>query len=358
MSRKTREKAKKQKVTKVGLPQGSSVYIGIERQEEVSISLVSYNEARHEAFNNIAVEKLKGLSPDEIHWINVDGIHDVAIVHKLCAQFGIHALTEEDMLNSLSRPKCEIFEDYIYSGIKMLKNEKEDVLIEDEQVSIILKNNILITFQETKGDVFDPIRDRLQRPESRLRRKKADYLFLAIHDIIVDNYISIIDLVDEVNQQIETNILNSPEQSILHQIRALKTDLIYLKKFVFPVRESINKIMRSDSHHLCEDNVKYFNDLYDHLIYVTENIDMQREIVVSHRELYMSYISNKMNGVMQVLTIVTTIFIPLSFIAGVYGMNFQHMPELTWYNGYYYVLALMAVVALAMLVYFKNKKWI
>lgn len=358
MSRKNREKAKKQKMTKVGLPQGSSVYIGIERQETVSISLISFNEARLESFNNITVEKLNELSPDQIHWINIDGIHDVATVHELCTLYGIHALTEEDLLNSLSRPKCEIFEDYIYSGIKMLKNEKEDVLIEDEQVSIILKNNVVITFQETKGDVFDPIRDRLHRPESRLRRKKADYLFLAIHDIIVDNYISIIDLVDEVNQQIENNILNSPEQSILHQIQALKTDLIYLKKFVFPVRESINKIMRSDSNHLCEDNVKYFNDLYDHLIYVTENIDMQREIVVSHRELYMSYISNKMNGVMQVLTIVTTIFIPLSFIAGVYGMNFQHMPELTWLNGYYYVLALMAIVAFAMLIYFRKKKWI
>ena len=358
MSRKNRDKAKRQKVTKVGLPQGSSVYIGIERQEDVSISLLSFNEARLKASDNVSTEELKGLRPDEIHWINVNGIHDVATVHELCAQFGIHALTEEDLLNSLSRPKCEIFEDYIYSGIKMLKNEKEDVLIEDEQVSIILKNNIVITFQETKGDVFDPIRDRLHRPESRLRRKKADYLFLAIHDIIVDNYISIIDLVDEVNQQIENNILNSPEQSILHQIQALKTDLIYLKKFVFPVRESINKIMRSDSTHLCEDNVKYFNDLYDHLIYVTENIDMQREIVVSHRELYMSYISNKMNGVMQVLTIVTTIFIPLSFIAGVYGMNFQNMPELTWYNGYYYVLAIMAAVAVAMLVYFRKKKWI
>lgn len=358
MSRKNRDKAKKQKINKVGLPQGSSVYIGLDRQDTINISLISFNEIEHEEFTSISIPKLYDLSKDKIHWVNVDGIHDVNVIHNICMHFGIHALTEEDLLNSLSRPKCEIFEDYIYSGIKMLKNEKEDVIIEDEQLSIILKNNLVITFQETKGDVFDPIRSRLVRPESRLRRKKADYLFLAIHDIIIDNYISIVDLVDEVNQSIETKILNAPDQKILHEIQSLKNDLIYLKKYIFPVRESINKIMRSDSSHIYKENMKYFNDLYDHLIYVTENIEMQREIVVSHRELYMSYISNKMNGVMQVLTIVTTIFIPLSFIAGVYGMNFHYMPELTWKNGYYYILVFMALVAIGMLIYFRKKKWI
>ena len=358
MSRKNREKAKKQKVSKVGLPQGSSIYIGVERSDEVVMSVYSYDSSSLFHKSGISINDIRQLADDKVHWVNVDGIHDVKTVHDICCIFGIHALTEEDILNSLSRPKCEIFEDYIYSGIKMLKNEKEDVIIEDEQLSLILKNNILITFQETPGDVFDPIRHRLSMPESRIRRKSADYLFLALHDVTVDNYISIVDLVDEMNQNIEAQIIEHPTEVVLKQIQSLKTDLIYLKKYIFPVRESINKIMRSDSIHISKDNYKYFNDLYDHLIYVTESIEMQREVVVSHRELYMSHMSNKMNAVMQVLTIVTTVFIPLSFIAGIYGMNFKNMPELNWKYGYFYVLGLMFIVGIGMVVYFRKKRWL
>jgi magnesium transporter len=358
MSRKSREKAKKQKVSKVGLPQGSSVYIGVERSEEVVLSIFSYDANTVSHHSGIDINNIRQLDADKVHWVNIDGIHDVKTVHDICIFFGIHALTEEDILNSLSRPKCEIFEDYIYSGIKMLKNEKEDVIIEDEQLSLILKNNILITFQETQGDVFEPIRHRLSMPESRIRRKSADYLFLALHDVTVDNYISIVDVVDEMNQNIEAQIIEHPSEVVLKQIQSLKTDLIYLKKYIFPVRESINKIMRSDSIHISKDNYKYFNDLYDHLIYVTESIEMQREVVVSHRELYMSHMSNKMNAVMQVLTIVTTVFIPLSFIAGVYGMNFKNMPELNWQYGYFYVLGLMFIVGMGMVAYFRKKKWL
>lgn len=358
MSRKNREKAKKQKVSKVGLPQGSSIYIGVERTNDVVISLYSYDNETLVHQSNVDLNALRQLDENKVHWINVDGIHDVKSVHDICIVFGIHALTEEDILNSLSRPKCEIFDDYIFSGIKMLKNEKEDVIIEDEQLSLVLKKNILITFQETPGDVFDPIRHRLSLPESRIRRKNADYLFLALHDVAVDNYISIVDLVDEMNQTIEAQIIDNPSDFVLKQIQSLKNDLIYLKKFIFPVRESINKIMRSDSSHISKDNYKYFNDLYDHLIYVTESIEVQREVVISHRELYMSHMSNRMNAVMQVLTIVTTVFIPLSFIAGVYGMNFQYMPELGWKNGYFYVLGLMFTVGVGMVLYFRKKRWL
>lgn len=358
MSRRNRQKAKKQKQLKIGLPQGASVYIGEERNELATLELISYNYSEVSHQKNIAIDQLKNLDPDQMHWIDVNGIHDVNLVHDVCALLGIHSLTEEDILNSLSRPKCEIMDDYIYSGLKMLKNEKENVIIEDEQVSIILKENMVITFQEVDGDVFEPIRQRLKISDSRLRRKKSDYLFLSIHDIIVDNYICIIDMVEEVNQNIEAAIMDNPREEILNQIQALKTDLLLLKKFIFPVRESVNKIMRSESQLIAGDNLKYFNDLYDHLIYATENIDMQREIVISQRELYMSYMSNKMNGVMQVLTIVTTIFIPLSFIAGIYGMNFDVMPELKWKFGYFSVLLMMLFLAAGMMIYFRKKRWI
>lgn len=358
MSRRSKDRSRKRKIAKVGLPPGSSVYVGEDREESISIEITSYDLAHVSVKSQATPSDLDNLDPAKYHWVQVIGIHEVETLHHVCSHFNIHPLTEEDILNTLSRPKCEIFDDYLFSGLKMIKNERPDVIVEEEQISIILKGNVTISFQELNSNFFDPIRERLNNPVSRARRKKADYLFFSLHDVIVDSYISIIDEVDEVNTRIETEILHSRSEEILARLQALKSDLLYLKRLIFPVRESVVKIMRSDGHHVEAENLKYFNDLYDHLVYVTEGIDTQREMVVNHRELYMSIMSNRMNSVMQVLTIVTTIFIPLTFIAGIYGMNFRYMPELQWRYGYFMVLGVMFVLAILMMFYFKRKRWI
>jgi magnesium transporter len=358
MSKRNKNQIKEKLVSKKGQPPGAAIYVGEDRDTLAKISVISYSIEESKEYLDVDANFLKNLDPQKYHWVAIIGVHDVAIVNKVCRQFNIHALTEEDILNTISRPKCEIYEEYIYSGLKNIKNENPDVIIEEEQISLVLRGNVLLSFQEMECGVFDVIKKRLENKDSRARRKKADYLFFLLHDVIVDNYLHIIDIADDTNMLLEKDILADQNQSVLNRIILLKSDLLYLKRIIFPVKESIAKMMREDGTHIEKENQIYFNDIFDHLIHVTENIETQREIISSHRDLYMSMTDISMNNVMKVLTIVTSIFIPLTFIVGVYGMNFENMPELKTKYGYFITLVVMIAIALAMTIYFKRKKWL
>jgi magnesium transporter len=354
-----RKKTQKPKSNpKIGLPPGASVYIGKERDGAVEIDLISYDETKASFSNNITLQEVQALNPNQIHWINVIGIHDVKMVDELCNIFNIHPLTKEDILNTHSRPKLEIFDEYIFSGLKMLKNEDPDIIIEEEQVSIVFAKNKVISFQEERGDVFEIIRQRIKNPEARVRKRRADYLFFLLHDVIIDYYFNVLTTIEEATDEVEADILAEQWTNVQSDLQGLKSDLIYLKRNLSPVRETVNKILRSEFKYIESDTYKYFNDLHDHMEYVVEGLDTQRELALGHRELYMGMISNKMNQVMKVLALISAIFIPLTFIAGVYGMNFQNMPELKWRYGYFEVLAIMALIAVIMIIYFKKRKWL
>ncbi len=358
MSKRNKNQIRHKLVLKKGQPPGSSIYVGEDRETKARIDVISYTLQECKTYSDVSFNFLNELDPAKYHWIMIIGVHDVSLVNNVCKKYNIHALTEEDILNTISRPKCEVYEEYIYSGLKNIKNENPEVIIEEEQVSLVLKGNAVLSFQEMECGVFDIIKNRLKNAESRARRKKTDYLFFLLHDVIVDNYLYIIDIADDSNSNLEKDILANQNQEVLNRIITLKSDLLYLKRIIFPVKESIAKMMRADGSHINKENQIYFNDIYDHLIHVTENIETQREIIASHRDLYMSMTDISMNNVMKVLTIVTSIFIPLTFIVGVYGMNFDNMPELRMKNGYFFTLGIMFIIALFMTYYFKRKKWL
>jgi magnesium transporter len=358
MSKRNKNQIKQKLVSKKGQPPGSSIYVGEDRDTKARINVISYTLQESKEYNDVSIAFLNELDPSTYHWVIIVGVHDVNLVHSVCNKFKIHALTEEDILNTISRPKCEVYDEYIYSGLKNIKNENPDIIIEEEQVSLVLTRNVLLSFQEMECGVFDVIKKRLENPDSRARRKKTDYLFFLLHDVIVDNYLYIIDIADDTNSNLEKDILVHQNQEVLNRIIALKSDLLYLKRIIFPVKESIAKLMREDGTHIEKENQIYFNDIFDHLMHVTENIETQREIIASHRDLYMSMTDISMNNVMKVLTIVTSVFIPLTFIVGVYGMNFENMPELRMKNGYFITLGVMLFLAIIMVYYFKRKKWL
>ena len=337
---------------------GSKVYVGQERQGLSSVSTYVYNIDEFRHFHTNGYQPFDNELQNCTTWIDIDGVHNVTLVDEVCLKYGIHLLTVEDILNTYQRPKIEIFENYIYCAIKMLSRDPATGLIEDEQVSIILTKNTVISFQEQTMDVFDPIRQRMEMKESRLRRKRADYLLFCLLDVIVDNYIDIIELKGEEISKMDQHLSLHPEEEQLSMILEDKAELLNLRKYIYPLREEVAKIKRADCPLIDKSNIAYYGDLQDHIVQVIENIDLQREINNDQRESYHSNMTLRMNKVMEILTIITAIFIPLTFIVGIYGMNFENMPELKMKYGYYYTLIAMLIVAIVMILWFKRKKWI
>jgi magnesium transporter len=344
---------------KIGLPPGSFVYTGKRRDEKVNTTVIDYDEKHFEEkevedVNECVVFKDK----PTVTWLNVDGIHRVDIIESLGRCFGVHPLVLEDIFNTYQRPKMEDFGDYIFVVLKMLYYDDEEDEIKTEQVSLILGENFVISFQEKKGDVFDTIRERIRSGKGRIRKMGADYLVYALMDSIVDNYFAIQEKVGERLEDMEEELLTNPSPEILHAIHNLKREMIFLRKSVWPLREVINGLKREESKLIRESTEIYFRDVYDHTIQVMDTIETSRDMLSGMLDVYLSSVSNKMNEVMKVLTIIATIFIPLTFLAGIYGMNFHNMPELTWRWAYFAVLGLMVVIGISMLFYFKRKKWL
>lgn len=343
---------------KAGLPPGTLIHIGNKNSSKTKISVIDYTNTTLSELNNITPEESFPFKDSaSVSWINVDGIHNTDIIQAFGTHFDFHPLVLEDIVNTLHRPKFEEFNDYVFMTLKMLGIDKDGSTIIAEHISFILGKNYLISFQEEKGDVFDPIRARLRESKGNIRNRGGDYLFYRLVDAIVDQYFFITDLLSDQIERLEEQVLKSQTSKILHEIQKLKHQLIFLRKSLSPLREAITLLQKNEVKLIQKNTVHYFNDVYEHIIQVTESIEMYREMAANLMDLYQSGINNRMNQVMKVLTIIATIFIPLTFIVGVYGMNFDYMPELRWKYGYFFTWGIMIAVVLLMLKYFRRKKW-
>ena len=344
---------------KVGLPPGTLVHIGEKKTEKVKITVIDYDEAQLEEKEVDTVEECFPFKDKStVTWINIDGIHQVEVIEKLGIHFGIHPLVMEDILHTEQRPKMEDFDYYIIVILKMLSYDGEKKGIISEQVSIVLGQNFVITFQEKEGDLFDPVRERLRKSKGRIRNMKADYLTYALVDTIVDHYFVVLEGIGENIEEMEEEISSDPTPDTMHSIHTLKKELIFLRKSVWPLREVINNLERGELSLIHGSTGVYFRDVYDHTIQAIETVETFRDMASGMLDVYLSSVSNKMNEVMKVLTIIATIFIPLTFIAGLYGMNFKYMPELEWHWGYPVILGLMSALGILMVVYFRRKRWL
>ena len=349
----------KKRSKKIGLPPGTLIHIGDKKTENVEITLINYDEAQYQERE---IKKIEECFPFKdkpaVTWININGIHDVEIMGKIGEYVSLHPLLLEDIMNTDQRPKIEDFGDYIFIILKMIYNNEKKNEIEIEQVSLILGLNFVISFQEREGDVFNSIRERIRRGKGKIRKSGADYLAYTLIDAIVDNYFVILEGTGEKIEEMEEKLITNPTPKTLQGIHNLKRDMIFLRKSVWPLREVISGLQRTESSLIKESTGIYLRDVYDHSIQVIDTIETFRDMISGMLDIYLSSISNKMNEVMKLLTIIATIFIPLTFIAGVYGMNFVYMPELQLRWGYFATLFIMAVVSVFMLIYFRKKKWL
>jgi len=345
----------KRKITE---PPGTLIYVGEERAEKVGITVFTYDETNYEErviddLDEIVIEKEK----PTITWINIDGIHNNKIIETIGNKFDIHPLILEDIMNSEQRIKAEDLENSIFLVLKMIYYRPNTKNIAIEQISIIFGSNFVISFQECPGDIFDPIRDRIRTGKGRLRKAGADFLAYSLIDTIVDNYFIILESFGDRIEDIENDLITNPVPETLQIIQTLKREIIILRKSILPLREVINNLERTESELINKSTMIYLRDVYDHIVNVIDTEELFRDIISGNLDIYLSSLSRKMNEIMKVLTIIATIFIPLTFISGVYGMNFLYMPELNWSWGYPLILLLMCGVGILMLIYFWRRKW-
>jgi len=344
---------------KAGLAPGTLVHIGERMLETAQITVMDYDENTFEEKQVGRVEECFGFkTTPTVSWINIDGLHDISIIEGIGQHFDIHSLTLEDILHTNQRPKFEDMEKYLYVVLKMLRFDEQSQTILSEQVSIVLASNYIISFQEKIGDVFDPIRERIRNAKGKVRKMGSDYLMYTLLDAIVDSYFSIMEKLGEKIEILEEELIGDPSEKTLKQIHNLKREMVYLRKSVWPLRELISAMERSESAFIKETTGVYLRDVYDHTIQVIDTVESFRDMVSGMLDIYLSSISNRMNAVMKVLTIIATIFIPLTFVAGIYGMNFKYMPELEWKWGYLSVWIVMVITGICMLIYFRRKKWL
>lgn len=349
----------KKRSTKTGLPPGVLIHIGEKKVELAKINILDYDENQFEEKEARTIrECFPFKDKPTITWMNIDGLHQVDIIEKIGKNFDFHPLLLEDILNTEQRPKIEDFETHIYIVLKMLYYDDITNEINSEQVSIIFGQNFVISFQEKEGDVFNPIRERIRTGKGRIRKMGADYLAYSLIDAIVDSYFIILEKLGENIEDVEETMIANPTPETLHAIHRLKRKMISLRKSVWPLREVVSALERSDSSLIQEPTRIYLKDVYDHTIQVIDTVETFGDVLSGMLDVYLSSISNKMNEIMKVLTIIATIFIPLTFIAGVYGMNFEYMPELKWRWGYSVVWFVMLIIGISMLVYFRKKKWL
>ncbi|MDD4294302.1 MAG: magnesium/cobalt transporter CorA [Candidatus Omnitrophica bacterium] len=338
---------------------GELIHIGENTGKKVKVSVMDYDPDAFREKTDINIdEALSFKDNNSITWINVDGLHELGIIEKIGNKFGLHSLTLEDIVNTGQRPKFEDFESYIFIVLKMVMFDDKNKEITAEQVSFILGEDFVVSFQEKEGDVFDPIRERIRKAKGRVRKMKADYLAYSLIDAVIDNYFSILEKLDDKIEIIEETLISNPEPNTLGDIYKLKRDIIFLKKSIWPLREAVNSLERTESDIISENMGVFFRDIYDHTIQAIDTVETFRDMVSGMLDIYLSSISNRMNEIMKVLTIFAAIFIPLTFIAGIYGMNFEFIPELKWKWGYFMALSIMFLLGTGMLFYFRKKKWI
>jgi magnesium transporter len=347
------------RVQKTGLAPGTPIHIGERRTESTKITVFEYNASRIEERELGSVEECVECGDSKgVVWINIDGIHDISVVEAVGKIFGVHPLVQEDIANTNQRPKVEEYDSYLYAIVKMLYEEQNTHALQAEQVSIIVTPRIVISFQEREGDVFNPVRERLRTGKGIVRQRGSDYLAYCLIDAIVDHYFLIIENLEDRIHTLEEEVVDDPRPQVLQRIHGLKSDLVFLRRSLWPLREMLARLYRELLPPIQKSTRPFLRDVHDHTIQVIEILESFQEIVSGIMDIYLTSISNRMNNVMKVLTIIATIFIPLTFIAGVYGMNFQHMPELAWRWGYPAVLGIMVLVFVGMLIFFKHRKWL
>ncbi|AXP82956.1 Magnesium transport protein CorA [Mariniflexile rhizosphaerae] len=344
---------------KLGKSPGSMIYTGDKSTKKLFIEVFDYNiETCIEKELSTIEEAFDFKHSDSVTWININGLNHVEEIEKLGNHYNLHPLVLEDIVSISQRPKIDEYEDYLFVVVKMLYIDKNDT-IASEQVSFILGKGYVLSFQESEGDVFDAVRERIRQGKGRARSLQADYLLYILMDTIVDHYFTIIeDLGDKIEDYEDSIFSGQVNKTINKDIQDLKREILRVRRAIFPLREVINRIEKHESTLILKKTKTFYRDIYDHLIQVSENIDIYREMIWSLMDMYMTSISNKMNEVMKVLTIMASIFIPLTFIAGIYGMNFDYIPELHYKYSYFILWGVMITIFLAMLYYFKRKKWL
>jgi len=325
--------------------------------DKVTITVFSYAGVRCDEYHVLSFDDLAPPADESVTWVNVSGVHKMDILESCGKQFQLHSLLLEDIANTDQRPKLDDYETCLFLVLKMLSvTDQQDIVV--EQVSLVFGRNFVLSFQENGTDVFTPVRDRLRGGKGRLRQSGADYLFYALVDAIVDQYFAVVEVLGEKIEELQDLVVSDPKPETLRKIHALKRQLLFLRRAVWPLREVTNNLSRSECPFLQESTKVFFRDVYDHVVQIVDTIETLREMVSASLDIYLSSISYRLNAVMKVLTIITTIFMPLTFIVGIYGMNFEHMPELKWEWGYPLVVGVMVMIAIAMLGFFVRKKWI
>ncbi len=356
MSKKNRHK--KSKNHKIGAPPGTVIYSGEEQTGRVKITLIEYNETEfvEKDFYDLS-ECLQSTDSKLVRWMNVDGVHKTELIEAIGKQFNIHPLTLEDIVNTNQRAKFEDYDNYVVAMMKMIDYANEE--LRSEQLSVVLLNGVVISFQEPNGgDAFDLIRTRIRQGKGRIRKMGADYLAYALIDAVVDCYFTILEKIGDKIEVLEDGLITDPDKTTVEQLHNMKREMIFVRKAVWPMRELISNMQRCENELIKESTDIYLRDVHDHAIRVIDTIETYRDLLSGMMDVYLSSVSNKMNEVMKILTIITTIFVPVTFIAGVYGMNFDYMPELHSKWGYPAVWFVMLLIIALLVTYFKRKKWL
>lgn len=349
----------KKTTKRAGESPGTLIHVGNYKTEKIQLNMLEYSKDFYwkKELNNIE-QCFRPEREDSIKWVNIEGIHDVSIIEKIGKQFNLHPLMLEDILNTGQRPKIDDYDDYILVVLKMIYTNEELKEIVSEQISIVLAGNYVFTFQEFKGDVFDQIRQRIETGKGNIRKLGADYLVYALIDAIVDSYFFILEQVGDYSEEIEHRLMEEPKKEVLQNIYKLKREMIYLNNSIWPLREVVGNLTRAESVLIKQNTALYLRDVYDHIIQIIDIIESYRDITSGMLDTYLSSIGNKTNDVMKVLTIFSTMFIPLTFLAGIYGMNFKYFPELEWKWAYPVFWTLTLIIITFMIGYFRRKRWL
>ena len=344
---------------KAGMPPGTLIHIGERKADYVRLNILNYDENGFEEKELKAIEEsFSYKDKPSITWINIDGLHDVEIIAKIGNEFNFHPLIMEDILHTNQRPKMNDLDNYLFIVLRMLYYDHVENEIISEQLSLILWNNMVISFQESAGDIFEPVKERIRKDKSRIRKMGPDFLLYALIDAVVDNYLIVLENINDRVEELEEELISRPVPRTLESIHNFKRELIFLKKSLWPLRDLIGTLAGGETDLIQEKTNVFFKDVHDHTIHMIDTVESYRDLVSGMMEVFLTGVSNRMNEVMKMLTIIATIFIPLTFIVGVYGMNFNYMPELTWHYGYFIAWLVMILVGVIMLIWFKRKNFL
>ncbi len=349
----------KSKKQAIGISPDSLMFRGEVKTDNVRVRLIEYDS---EKLHSKEIEKLSELracvDSTAISWINIDGLHDERVISELSSLFSIDELVLSDVLNPHNRPKVQEYDDCLYLSIKMLYYDEKETSLKTENLSIILKENLVLTFQERVGDMFDPVRKRLNNAKKRIRQHDAEYLVFALLDVIIDHYIYILSQIGYDIECFDDELIAHPNEENLLIINKYKREVNYMRKVIIPARELISNLVKIETDYISDEVEVHYKELEHNIKMATESVDSYREILSDQLGVFHTNMSNKLNDVLKVLTIFSVIFIPITFIAGIYGTNFEFIPELKFKYGYLYMWILILITVAGMIYYFKRKRWL